>query len=107
MNVAASTSGGDGSSKRIGAWIGLTLAISIPVLICLLRWMSRHTAGKSSDVPPSSSFRDSAEISEARGEYRDDVGVKKPRSECTDDVSTVDEKISECVGEKVAETEFV
>jgi hypothetical protein len=106
-NVAASTSGGDGSSKRIGAWIGLTLAISIPVLICLLRWMSRHTAGKSSAVPPSSSFRDSAEISEARGEFRDDVGVKKPRSECTDDVSTVDEKISECVGEKVAETEFV
>ncbi|KAL7478275.1 hypothetical protein ACHAW6_006120 [Cyclotella cf. meneghiniana] len=106
-NVAASTSGGEGSSKRIGAWIGFTLAISIPVLICLLRWMSRHTSRKSSAFPPSSSFRDSAEISEARGEYRDDAGVTKPRAEFTDDVSTVDERISECIGEKVVNTEFV
>ncbi|KAL3779778.1 hypothetical protein HJC23_005995 [Cyclotella cryptica] len=102
-NVSASTSEEGGN----GVYIGVSLAISVLVLLVLTGWLCRENAKKSSAVPPSSSFRDSAEVSKARGEYRDDVGVKKPRSECTDEVSAVDEKISECVGEKIAETELV
>lgn len=44
----------------------------------------------SNTVRLSSSFRDSAEVSKAQGEYSDGVGVKKPHSECTDDMSEGD-----------------